>query len=143
MYVLQQRIRQVVMPSWMLGLKGEVQIVCSWPWSEPFKHDCITESGSDGCVKIKAWRKIVVKINHNLEKSCSLFSIMDNLNGVFGFVSFHTRVSIRSKLLVVNLNNQVIKVKLGKIFVLNIMAFVLVVIEVKLGKIFVLDIMIM
>jgi len=61
MYVLQQRIPQAVTPRWMLGLKGEVKIVCARPWSEPFKHDYNTESGTDGCVKIKAWRKIVIQ----------------------------------------------------------------------------------
>ena len=54
MYVLQQRISQAVMPRWMLGLKGEVNIVCARPWGEPFKHDYRTESGTDGRVKIKA-----------------------------------------------------------------------------------------
>ena len=61
MYVLQQRIPQAVTLRWMLVLRGEVQIVCSRPWSEPFKHDYSTKSGTDGCVKIKAWRKIVVQ----------------------------------------------------------------------------------
>ena len=45
----------------MLGLNGEVTIVCARPWTEPFKYDYYTESGSDGCVKIKAWLKIVVQ----------------------------------------------------------------------------------
>lgn len=57
--------------------------------------------------------------NHNLETSCSLFSIMDNLDMLFGFISFHLRVLIRSQLVVVNLNNQVIQVKPEKIFVLD------------------------
>ena len=61
MYVLQQRILQAVTPRWMLELKGEVKIVCARPWSEPFKYDYNTKSGTDGCVKIKAWRKIVVQ----------------------------------------------------------------------------------
>ena len=54
MYVLQQKISQACTPRWMLGLNGEVTIVCAWPWTEPFKHDYYTESGSDGCVMIKA-----------------------------------------------------------------------------------------
>ena len=62
MYVLQQKIPQACTPKWMLGLKGEVTILCARPWSrEPFIHDYYTESGSDGCVKIKSWLKIVVQ----------------------------------------------------------------------------------
>ena len=74
MYILQQRIPQAVTPSWMLGLKGEVQIVCARPWSEPFIHNYSTESGSDGCVKIKAWRKIVVE--KKPQPGDKLFSIL-------------------------------------------------------------------
>ena len=61
MYVLQQRIPQACTPSWMLGLKGKLQIVCAWPWTEPFTDDYFTESGSDSCVKMKAWLKIRVQ----------------------------------------------------------------------------------
>ena len=61
MYVLQQKIPQACTPKWMLGSKGEVTIVCAGPWEKPFSHDYYTESGSDGCVKIKAWLKIVVQ----------------------------------------------------------------------------------
>src|SRR4051812_25759253 len=62
MYGLQQKIPQTCTPKWMLGLKGEVKILCAQPWSkEPFIHDYYTESGSDGCVKIKAWFKIVIQ----------------------------------------------------------------------------------
>ena len=74
MYVLQQRIPQAVTPSWMLGLKGEVQIICAWPWSESFIHNYNTESGSDGCVKILAWRKIVVQ--KKPQTGDKLFSIL-------------------------------------------------------------------
>ena len=59
MYVLQQKIPQACTPRWMLGLKGEVTILCAGPY-EAYSHDYYTESESDGCVKIKAWLKIVV-----------------------------------------------------------------------------------
>ena len=74
MYVLQQRIPQAVTPKWMLGLKGEVNIVRARSWGEPFKHEYITESGSDGYVKIKAWRKIVV--HKKPQPGDKLFSIL-------------------------------------------------------------------
>ena len=61
MYVFQQKMPQACTPKWMLGLNGEVTIVCARPWIEPFKHDYYTESGSDGCVKIKAWLKILLQ----------------------------------------------------------------------------------
>ena len=61
MYVLQQKILQVCTPKGMLGSKGEVTIVCAGPYEKPFSHDYYTESGLDGCVKIKAWLKIVVQ----------------------------------------------------------------------------------
>ena len=63
MYVFRQRIPQAVTPRWMLELKGEVDIVCARPWGEPFKHDYNIESGTDGCVKIKTWKKIVIQKN--------------------------------------------------------------------------------
>ena len=74
MYVLQQRIPQACTPSWMLGLNGEVQIVCVRPWTEPFTHDYITESGSNGCVKIKAWLKI--RVQKKPQPGDKLFSIL-------------------------------------------------------------------
>ena len=58
MYVLQQKIPQACTPKWMLGSKGEVTLVCAGPCEKPFSHDYYTESGSDDCVKIKAWLKI-------------------------------------------------------------------------------------
>ena len=74
MYVLHQRIPQAVTPSWMLGLKGKVKIVCARSWGEPFNPDYSTESGTDGCVKIKAWRKIVVQ--KKPQPGDKLFSIL-------------------------------------------------------------------
>src|SRR3954467_9295552 len=61
MYVLQQKIPQACTPRWMLGSKGEVTIVCAGPLEKDFSHDYYTESGSDGCVMIKAWLKISVQ----------------------------------------------------------------------------------
>ena len=74
MYALQQRIPQAVMPRWMPGFKRPVKIVCARPWSEPFEHDYNTENGSDGCVRIKAWRKIVVQ--KKPQPGDKLFSIL-------------------------------------------------------------------
>ena len=74
MNVLQQRIPQAVTPRWMLGLKGKVNTICACPWGEPFKHDYSSESGTDGCVKIKAWRKIVIK--KQPQPGDKLFSIL-------------------------------------------------------------------
>jgi hypothetical protein len=74
MYVLQQKIPQACTPRWMLGLKGEVTIVCARPWTEPFKHNYYTESGSDGCVKIKAWLKI--RVQKKPRPGDRLFSIL-------------------------------------------------------------------
>src|SRR4051812_19611212 len=74
MYVLQQKIPQDCMPRWTLGLKGEVTIVCARPWTEPFKHDYYTESGSDGCVKIKAWLNI--RVQKKPRPGDRLFSIL-------------------------------------------------------------------
>ena len=75
MYVLQQRIPQAATPSSILGLKGdEVNIVCAQPWSDPFKHDYNIESGTDGCVKIKAWRMMVYQ--KKPQPGDKLFSIL-------------------------------------------------------------------
>src|SRR3954465_9300062 len=54
-YVFQQKIPQACTPKRMLGSKGEVTIVCAGDCEKTFSHDYYTESGSDGCVKIKAW----------------------------------------------------------------------------------------
>ena len=61
MYVLQQKIPQACTHKWMMASKGEVTIVCAGHCEKPYSHDYYTESGSDGCVKIKAWLKIVVQ----------------------------------------------------------------------------------
>ena len=58
----------------MLGLKEEVQIVCARPWIKPFTHDYYTESGLDGCVKIKAWLKM--RVQKNPQPGDKLFSIL-------------------------------------------------------------------
>ena len=80
MYVLQQKIPQACTPRWMMGLNGEVTIVCAWPWIEPFIHDYYTESGSDGCVMIKAWLKI--RVEKRPKPGDKLFSIL--YRGSFG-----------------------------------------------------------
>ena len=79
MYVLQQKIPQACTPRWMLGSKGEVTIVCSGPY-ETYSHDYYTESGSDGCVMIKAWLKI--RVQKKPQPGDKLFSIL--YRGSFG-----------------------------------------------------------
>src|SRR4051812_35135695 len=96
MYVFQQRIPQACTPRRMQISKYEIQIVCARPWTEPFTHDYYIESGPDGCVKIKAWLKLRLRKKHKLETSCSLFSMLENMNVIFCFTYFHLRVLIRS-----------------------------------------------
>ena len=64
--------------------RGELTIVCAHPWGESFKHDYSTESGRNGCVRIKGWRKIVVQ--RKPKAGDKLFSILHNgEGGVFWF----------------------------------------------------------
>ena len=64
--------------------RGELTIVCAQPWGESFKHDYSTESGTNGCVRIKGWRKIVVR--KNPKAGDKLFSILHHgARGVFWF----------------------------------------------------------
>ena len=82
-YVLQQRLLKAVVPSWMPD-RGELTIVSARPWDVLFKHDYSTESGRDGCLRIKGWRKLVVQ--KKPKAGDKLFSILHNGNGgVFWF----------------------------------------------------------
>ena len=64
--------------------RGEITIVCAEPWGAPFKHDYSTESGTNGCLIIKGWRKMVVQ--RKPKAGDRLFSILDNgEGGVFLF----------------------------------------------------------
>jgi len=59
--------------------RGELTIVSARPWDVLFKHDYSTESGSNGCLRIKGWKKIVYQ--KNIKAGDKLFSILHNGNG--------------------------------------------------------------
>ena len=68
----------------MMVTKGEMTIVCAEPWGAPFKHDYSTESGTNGCLIIKGWRKMVVQSRPKVGDK--LISILHNgAGGVFLF----------------------------------------------------------
>ena len=62
--------------------RGELTIV--WPWEVLDKHAYSTESGSDGCLTIKGWTRIVHQ--KKIKAGDKLFSILHNgMWGVFWF----------------------------------------------------------
>ena len=74
------------MPSWMPD-RGELTIVSARPWDVLFKHYYSTESGSDGFLRMKGWRKLVVQ--NNIKARDKLFSILHNGNGGVFWLFFH------------------------------------------------------
>ena len=64
--------------------RGKLTIVSAQPWDVLYKHDYSTESGSNGCLRIQGWKKIVHQ--KNIKAGDKLFSILHNGNGgVFSF----------------------------------------------------------
>ena len=64
--------------------RGELTIVSARPWNILFKHGYSTESGSNGCLRIKGWKRIVHQ--KNIKAGDKLFSILHNgMWGVFWF----------------------------------------------------------
>ena len=71
------------MPRWMPP-QGELTVVSARLWDVLFKTDYSTESGDDGCVRIKGWKRIVNRMN--IKDGDKLFSILHNgMWGVFWF----------------------------------------------------------
>ena len=66
--------------------RGEITIVCVEPWGTPFKHDYSTESGTNGCLRFKGWRKMVVE--RKPKAGDKLFAILHNGEGGVFFVLF-------------------------------------------------------
>ena len=63
---------------------GEVTMVSARPWDVLFQHNYSTESGQNGCLRMKGWRKLVVQ--NNIKARDKLFSILHYGNGgVFWF----------------------------------------------------------
>ena len=58
---------------------GEVTMVSAIPWDVLFQHDYSTESGRDGCLRIKGWKKLVAQ--KNPKAGDKLFFILHNGNG--------------------------------------------------------------
>ena len=76
--------------------RGELTIVSARPWDVLFKHDYSTESGKDGFLRLKGWKKLVVQ--KNIKVGDKLFSILHSgKGGAFWFFLFHLGV-MRSRL---------------------------------------------
>ena len=64
--------------------RGELTVVSARPWDVLFKTEYSTESGHDGCLRIKGWQRIVNQMN--IKAWDKLFSILHYGNGgVFWF----------------------------------------------------------
>ena len=78
-----QRLPDDVVPKWICD-RGELTIMCAHPWGGSFKHDYSTKNETNGCLKIKEWRNMMVP--KRPKAGDKLFSILHNGDGgVFWF----------------------------------------------------------
>ena len=70
--------------------RGELTVVSAQPWEKLFKADYSTESESEsdgGCLRIKKWKRIVIRKNIMIGTRSSPYYIME-MEVSFGFFIF-------------------------------------------------------